>query len=199
MDVLLVNNIQWMTFNVLLALIPVVFGALMIKTESSIVKSAAGFVWFFFLPNTIYLLTDVLHLLEDTQKLSGIYLFLDALLYLALIPLAVITFILAIDPFEKMFLRKRSARSRSASGERKNKERMPAIYILNFFVGLGVVLGWVQRANSWEIFTDPQKVILVSIKTVTSPELVILVFVFAIISQAVYMRFRKSVLKVFSI
>mgnify|MGYP001558466897 CR=1 FL=1 len=187
MDVL-VFNLQWVGFNVFLALIPIVFGALMFKTKSTVIKLAAGFIWFIFLPNTIYLLTDITHLFEDAQKLAPIYLLWDTFLYLSLIPIGITTFILAIDPFEKMLFRNKS--------KKKIKDNLPRIYILNFFVGFGVVLGWVHRANSWEVFTDTQKVITSSLNTLGSWELMVLVLVFSAVAQLVYLKFKKPVLRI---
>ena len=187
MDVLFFN-FKWMAFNVFLALVPIFFGALMFKTKSTVIKLAAGLIWFIFLPNTIYLLTDIAHLFEDAQKLSGIYLLWDTILYLSLIPIGIVTFILALDPFEKILFGNKS--------KKKIKDNLPIIYILNFFVGFGVVLGWVHRANSWEVFTDTQKVIASSLATIKSWELMVLVLVFSAVAQWIYLKFKKPVLRI---
>lgn len=173
-------NVGWMLSNILLALIPI-FLARAVFTQpqrkksagSTFLKFIGAIVWFFFLPNTIYLVTDIVNLLYDVQYIQGILLLLDAAMYISLIPLGVITFIWAVSPFEKMY-----------------HAQIP-LFVLNFFVAFGVVLGRVQRANSWEVITDPQSVVARSIEIVRSPDLLILVFVFAIFSQVVYIRFKK--------
>lgn len=160
----------------------------MLKSRSIIIKLAAGFSWFVFLPNTVYLLTDIIHIFEDVQKLTPIYLLFDSFLYLMLFSIGIITFILAIDPFEKILFGNKS--------KAKIRENLPIIYILNFFVGFGIVLGRVHRLNSWDVITDTQKVIVDSIQTIKSWELMVLVVIFAALSHFVYLKFRKSVLKI---
>ena len=187
MDIL-VFNLGWMSFNVILALIPIVFGILMYRNKNIIAKVGFGLIWFFFLPNTIYLVTDMAHILRDMKRITGVYLAVDITLYLILIILGVITFIMAIDPFEKMLFKNKS--------KKKIRENIPIIYILNFFVGFGLVLGRVHRLNSWDVFINIQDVIFYSLKTFMSLKLMILVFGFAILSQFVYMKFRKSVPKI---
>lgn len=183
----LLENFSWMLFNVILALIPIVFGWIMYKSHNLVIKIAAGFIWLFFLPNTIYLLTDIINFKQDATRLTGIYLAADLLLYILLMIIGVITFIMALDPFEKMLLRARS--------KRKLLEHKFIIYALNFLVGFGLVLGRVHRVNSWEVITDLGKVIYYSLKTLESSQLMLLVLAFAILTQAVYLFCRKVVVK----
>ena len=172
----------------ILALIPIVFGVLMYRNKNIIAKAAFSIIWFFFLPNTIYLVTDMAHFLKDIKRITGVYLAVDLVLYLTLIILGVVTFIMAIDPFERMLFKNKS--------KKKIQEHIPIIYILNFFVGFGVVLGRIHRLNSWDVFVNTDEVIFYTLKTLRSFELMVWVLAFAILSQFVYMKFRKSVPKV---
>src|SRR2546429_6176605 len=52
---ILLNNISWMGWNVFLALIPPIFGWLLLITRQKVLKVAFALTWFFFLPNTLYL------------------------------------------------------------------------------------------------------------------------------------------------
>lgn len=170
-----------------LAIIPIVFGWIMVKNKNLLIKIISVSIWFFFLPNTVYLITDIVNFPMDVQKISGFYLGVDFALYLILMGLGIVTFILALEPFERMLFGKKS--------NKKIEQNMPVIYILNFLVGFGVVLGRVHRANSWEVFTNTQKITLDSLNTIKSWELMVLVVAFAVLSQAIYIKFRKSVLK----
>lgn len=187
MDII-ISNLAWMSFNVILALIPIVFGIIMYQNKNIIVKAVAGLIWFFFLPNTIYLTTDIINFLKDVKRISGVFLAIDLALYLFLIVIGVITFIMAIDPFERMLFKDKS--------KKIIEQNLPIIYVLNFFVGFGVVLGRIHRLNSWDVFVDTQRVIFYSLETLRSLKLMILVFAFAILSQFVYVKFRKSVPKI---
>ncbi len=184
----LLENIPWMAFNVFLAVAPIGFGYLALTKKNLVVRLLSGLVWFFFLPNTIYLTTDIIHFLEDAAKTSGLFLAIDLVLYVILIILGVITYIMAVDPFEKLLFKDKSKNER--------RQNLPFIYILNFFVGFGVVLGRVHRLNSWDIVINTDKVIYYSLETLRSVQLMILVLAFMLLSQVVYMKFRKSVPKV---
>lgn len=184
----LLSNIPWMVFNVFLAVVPIGFGYLALKKKNLIIKLFSGFIWFFFLPNTIYLTSDIIHFLEDAQKISGAFLVIDLLLYIILIILGVITYVMAIDPFERLLFKDKTKKQR--------EQNLPSIYILNFFVGFGVVLGRVHRLNSWDIVINTEQVIFYTLETLRSIPLMFLVFAFMLLSQIVYMRFRKAVPKV---
>jgi uncharacterized membrane protein len=58
-----------------------------------------------------------------------------------------------------------------------------------------MVLGRVQRTNSWEVFTNTEKVIIDSFNTLKSFELILLAVAFAVICQLVYAAFSKAVVK----
>lgn len=180
-------NFTWMGFNVVLALIPVLFGWVMYKNKIPAIRIICAFIWFFFLPNTIYLLTDFINLFHDLHFISGLYVTLDIALYLVLMPIGVVTYILAVYPFEKLITKKMGL----------NKTAI--IIFLNLFMGFGLVLGRIQRANSWEILTSIQSIISKSIAVVSSLELLAFVLIFAILCQAVYLIFRQDVLKRFKL
>lgn len=172
-----------MSFNVFLAVVPVFFGLAMYKSKTLPIRLAAAIIWLIFLPNTVYLLTDPVNLFNDATQISGIYLLVDIFMYLVLLPIGVITYILSINYFEKIFITKKT-----------KKDISSYIYLLNFLVGFGLVLGRILRLNSWEAFTNFEKVIYGSLSIVKSVELMVIVFVFAIFSQIIYLKFKKSII-----
>lgn len=174
-----------MSFNVILAFVPVVFGRLMFSSKNIYLKILFGFVWFFFLPNTIYLLTDIIHFSEDAQKITGLYLAADLVLYILLFIIGIFTFILAIDPFEKTIF----------GNKKRSKFNLAFIYAINFLVGFGLVLGRVHRINSWEVVTNTGKVVKYSLETVSSWELMIFVILFALMCHVVYVFSSKVITK----
>src|SRR5579883_2701620 len=96
-------NLQWMGFNVFLAVIPVVFGWLMMQMKSKLLKVLYGTVWFMFLPNTIYLLTDIGHFFTDWHMIPLQYKGIFIVEYAILMVLGILTFILALSPVERFF------------------------------------------------------------------------------------------------
>jgi uncharacterized membrane protein len=62
---------------------------------------------------------------------------------------------------------------------------------VNFCIGFGMVLGRVQRLNSWDIFLDAPKVIHASFHMVSSLELLLLGVLFGVVANSVYFLFIK--------
>ncbi|HVZ12591.1 MAG TPA: DUF1361 domain-containing protein [Patescibacteria group bacterium] len=174
-----------MSFNILLALLPVVIAVVMYKSQSLITRVILGVVWLGFLPNTVYLLTDIYHFFEDMQKISGVYILLDLFMYLVLVVLGIITFVLALNPFERMIAEKF-----------KKKNSMKVIYFVNFLVGFGMVLGRILRINSWEIVTNTKKVAYYGFFELRSWELMAMVLIFSVLAQVIYMQFKGIVAKI---
>lgn len=182
MDVFLYNfNFIW--FNSFLALVAVLFGWLMNKADSVFAKTWTGFIWLIFLPNTLYILTDVSHLFEDWPRVNNLFRIILIFQYTLFSIFGIITFMLAVYFFQKTL-------------ERKNKKRIKtltfvAIVALNFLVGFGVVLGGVERTNSWHIFTNPIRVINDVFYVIFSIELVILSLGVGILANIIYFLLVK--------
>lgn len=136
-------ELQWMLFNILLACLPVLFIQVFIKNKSRILRSILFLLWLFFLPNTLYLLTDITHLFSSISLTPFVFIPVTILLYILLVIIGLLTFLLALTPLEK-FLQKR-----------KNINGTLFLVIINFLVGIGVMLGRVERANSWDVLVHP--------------------------------------------
>ena len=181
---ILLNNISWMGWNVLLALIPPIFGWLLFITRQKVLKIAFALIWFFFLPNTLYLITDLPHMIWQWHRMHQAGQIVLALQYFTLVLIGLTTFILALYPVEKALLR---------SSWLKKKSLVSLFIIMtNFFIGLGIVLGRVQRINSWDIVVDIPKVIGTSLIIFNSLELILFVVFFGIFANVYYFVCRKS-------
>ena len=62
---ILLENMPMIGVNSFLALIPILFGWLMLKTRQTLLQVAFALMWFSFLPNTLYILTDLRYLPEQ--------------------------------------------------------------------------------------------------------------------------------------
>jgi len=156
----------------------------MTKVRSRFAKLLYGFVWFIFLPNTIYILTDITHLFEDWTKVDNLFRVILLIQYGLFSIVGIVTFVVAIYFFQKLL-------------QGKNKKRIQpaliAIFILNLIVGFGVVLGGIQRTNSWHIFTDPSRVLEDSLDLFYSQELLVLSLGVGLFANAVYFIMVKTV------
>src|SRR6266480_589511 len=153
----------WMLYNISLASIPVIFGWLMYQTKSKFFKHLFGLIWILFLPNTIYILTDIIHFPKDWVKTSDVYKPVFILLYIFLMFSGIVTFVFSMYPLERM-LRKL----------KKKKEIIEKDLILigvNSLVAFGMVLGRIQRLNSWDLIFNILKVIEDAINVLVTPNL----------------------------
>ena len=181
---ILLSNMSWMGWNVFLALIPLIFGWLLLITRQKILKVAFALIWFFFLPNTLYLLTDLLHIFRQWHQMHYAGQIALALQYFTLVLVGLATFILALYPVEKTLL---------LSSWPKKKSLVPLLIIItNFLIGLGIVLGRIQRINSWDIFVDIPKVIGAFVSIFTSLELIVLALLLGLFANCYYFLCRKS-------
>lgn len=172
------NNLNFIWINSALALVAVVFGWLMIKAKSPLTKIIHGFLWLLFLPNTIYILTDVSHLFEDWSKVDTLFKLILIIQYSLFSIFGIITFVVSVYFFQRML-----------EGKRKKGIRLMttlAICALNFIVGFGVILGGIRRTNSWYVFTNPSVVLEDVLSLVYSQELLILSLGVGILANLIY-------------
>lgn len=186
---LIMFNFSWMSFNILLSIIPIVFGILMVKFRNLIVRYTFAIGWILFLPNTIYLFTDIINLMKQWVMADPSLRFVLFFQYVILEFFGFVTFILAIHPLEKYILAKKF-----------DKERIQLlIVILNFAVALGITLGRVERLNSWDVVSSPGSVMRSTIHIFSSLELIGLTVLFALFINFFYFLFKKPVVRCFSI
>ena len=183
MEVFLYNfNFIW--FNTFLALIAVFFGWRMVKARSKFARYVHGFIWFIFLPNTIYILTDITHLFEDWPKVNDFFRTLLIVQYTIFAVVGIITFTMAVNYFRRLL-------------DRDNRKMKPstilAICLLNLMVGFGVVLGGIQRTNSWYVITDPSRVFEDALNLIYSQELLMLSIAVGLFNNAVYFLMAETV------
>ena len=179
---MLLDNMSMIGWNSFLTLIPILCGWLTFKTQQKVLQAAFALLWFSFVPNTLYILTDLRYLPEQWNAITTLGKLGLAVQYILYELIGVSSFLLAVYPLEKTLLRSRW---------RENKVLLPLLLIIvNFFIGFGMVLGRVQRLNSWDIFLDAPKVIHASFHIVSSLELLLLGVLFGVVANAVYFVFR---------
>jgi uncharacterized membrane protein len=179
----LFDNMDMIGLNSFLSLIPICCGWLMLKTRPKFLQGAFALLWFSFLPNTLYILTDLRYLPEQWNALSTVGKLGLAVQYSMYELIGLSSFLLALYPLEKTLL---------LSRWRENKMVLPFVLItVNFFIGFGIVLGRVLRLNSWDIFLDAPKVMYASFHIVSSWQLLLFVVFFGVVANALYFVFRK--------
>lgn len=177
----IIENFHWMTFNILLALLAVLLSWLFYKAKKGIIKIIFLITWLIFVPNTIYIFTDILHLMRQVNKMNlfgAIILFTQ---YAALFITGFLTYILSLYLIEK-----------------KLKHLRFLIIGINFLIGIGILLGRIHRLNSWDIILNMEKVGNATIEIISSPKLISLSILFGLLGNFIYFLFKKKTIKYLS-
>ena len=174
-------NLSWITLNVFLAFVPVVFTILLRRRMHIVVKWFLLLLWFFFLPNTIYLITDLQWMpgqLLATEMPEQAVLFAQ---YIILTFLGIFTYFFSLEPIGRQVAKKKM----------KGLSKNMLYIILNCILAFAVVLGKVQRTHSIYLFLDIKRVIDDVLATLTSPILMMWVVVISIVINGIFFLCRK--------
>ena len=165
-------------WNIFLALIPFAVAAVLQKHTYKLpgMKSVALLmVWLFFLPNSFYIITDLIHLGSSTGHL----LWYDAAFLFSASMVGVVCGLLSVMRVEK-YLQGIIGRSKA----------MVISVLVMILSGFGIYLGRFDRFNSWDIVLDPAEVFTTVIGYIKNPVVNIRVwgisFVFAALFIVMY-------------
>lgn len=161
----------WIIWNLFLAFIPLALSFFLYRrrsTRRSLLWWVGFLVFFAFLPNAPYLLTDIIHLIRATR--SGYSAFIITLFF---IPLHLFAIIAGFQAYVISVMNQSSYLKRIDA----------AHYILwselatHALAAIGVYLGRFRRFNSWDFVTDPGNVLITTVDDLTSkrPFIVIVV------------------------
>lgn len=137
-------NLIW---NMFLALVSLDFILLAYVSKSKLLKGLFTILWFFFYPNTFYMVTDIIHMhfastvLYDRHSMILFMLYVPSIFFGALSGIEGVRVLLKIIPIPNTWLR--------------------GIFysFLSFVASLAIHIGRYARLNSWDIFTRPRLVI----------------------------------------
>ncbi len=186
-----IGNINWMSLNILLACLGVLFGLIFIYFKSWYLKIPMFILWLLFIPNTIYLVTDLQHFSRQfyaaTTPLEEVALFIE---YIFLFIFGLVTYLFGMYPLQKIF---------PIFRRRQNPLFIPVVIIFNILISFGVALGKIERTHSLYIFTQPSRV-FEDIMTLLARENAILVIcLFALLCNVVFFSFYAIVVKLLKI
>ena len=181
------SNPMWMTYNISLAMIPVFLGWFLLDANKKWSKILIGFFWLLFLPNSIYLFADITHLFEQWNIVDPLGKTVLLIEYALVVCSGLLSYIYSLYPFEKLI--------KHVEHKRRKRMLVMVIIFLNFLVGFAIVLGRVQRINSWDVITHFQRVLYASGEILSSGYLLLLVILLGLFSNFLYFLLREPVIK----
>jgi uncharacterized membrane protein len=181
------GNGLWMTWNLLLALVPAVLAPLVFRHRGQ--RSGlwwAGLALFvLFLPNAPYVITDLVHLRGDVLAARGDGAVVGAVLpvYAAFIAVGLLSYAFCVAELGRYVERVGLAAQRTSIEL--------GVHLL---AAVGVVLGRFARLNSWEPMTDPHSTVERAVLTLSAKWAVVATAVLFVVIWAAHAMTRAVVL-----
>ncbi|MBP6994213.1 DUF1361 domain-containing protein [Candidatus Woesebacteria bacterium] len=156
------HNIVWMGWNTLLAIVPMVLARVLQKSISKFGQSLLLVLWLAFLPNTLYMITDVIHLFNPRfGQMTVLFKLLGIALYFGVFVIAVTSFVLAMRPVLHKY--------RSRIQRLSTHFRIVLFIVFSLLMGFAIGMGRFKRTNTWYLLTQPIRVIQDIVASLTDP------------------------------
>ena len=140
----------FMVWNLYLAAIPAVLALVLFRSPRVTPVWGLGFVaWLLFLPNAPYVLTDVVHMVDDLRASTGGRDSYEILFtYAVLFGCGLCSYVLSLQLFRR-FLHRVAPR----------RTTLPALLALHGLCMVAIYLGRFMRFNSWDAVSEPGAVL----------------------------------------
>lgn len=146
-------------------------------------------MFIFFLPNAPYVLTDVIHLVEDIRLGYSIW-----IISLALIPQYIVFMILGFGAYILCLIQLERYCSALGWGNWSKGIEL----LVQFLCAIGIYLGRFQRFNTWDILTRPDALIESVIQDILNQRPLMIIAVTFVVLSLLYTLLKPVTLAVFS-
>ncbi|MEB3181948.1 MAG: DUF1361 domain-containing protein [Nostocaceae cyanobacterium] len=168
-------NMRWMTWNLFLAFIPLALSVWLFRSHRG-----RSWVWWFgflvfyaFLPNAPYLLTDIIHLIHDIRTVQSVW-----MITLVLIPLYLLVILGGFQAYVISLINLGHYLHRIG----KSQWIFGVELITHILSAVGIYLGRFLRFNSWDFITQPDVLLTSVVEDVLGKQpLVIIAITFAVL------------------
>lgn len=168
-------NMNWMTWNLFLAFIPLALSVWLfrIKRGRSWVWWLGFIVFYAFLPNAPYLLTDVIHLIDDIRTIQSVW-----MITLVLIPVYLLVIFAGFEAYVISLINLGYYLHRIG----KSQWIFRVELITHALCAIGIYWGRFLRFNSWDFITQPDALLTKGVEELLGKQpLVIIAITFVIL------------------
>ncbi|BAY97244.1 hypothetical protein NIES37_11820 [Tolypothrix tenuis PCC 7101] len=168
-------NMRWMTWNLFLAFIPLALSVWLFRRNRgrSWVWWLGFLVFYAFLPNAPYLLTDVIHLIDDIRTIQSVW-----VITLVLIPLYILVIFAGFEAYVVSLINLGYYLHRIG----KSQWILWVELITHALSAVGIYWGRFLRFNSWDFITQPDTLLTIAVEeTLGKQPLVIIAITFVIL------------------
>ena len=182
------NYSGWIVWNLFLAFIPLILSFFLFlrrgkKRSTKQIASRSTIWWIFFivyftfLPNAPYLLTDIIHLIAAIR--AGYSIWITTLIFIPLHSLAILlgweAYVISLIN-QGHYLKQQGARKFIFTSE----------IITHALCAIGIFLGRFRRFNSWDLVTKPDILLTATISDLTAKKPLLVIFITFIILTILY-------------
>lgn len=178
----------WIAWNLFLAFIPLVLSFWLFRPRTdrrSYIWWIVFAVYFAFLPNAPYLLTDIIHLIRGIRE--GFSAWIITLIF---IPLHLFAIIAGTEAYVISLINQGNYVKRQLS----TKWVIWSELITHALCAVGIYIGRFQRFNSWDLVTDPDNVLLTTINELASKRPVLVMFITFVVLTVIYWVMKQITL-----
>ncbi|PZO37524.1 MAG: DUF1361 domain-containing protein [Pseudanabaena frigida] len=181
-------NFRWMGWNLFLAIIPCVLSFILFAKRSpkrlphNPIWWLGLVVFILFLPNAPYIITDIIHFVDDSRSAE----ISDNGIIFILIPQYTVFILLGFQCYVLSAIKL----IQYASGLKLIKNIVSLEIILNFICAIGVYWGRFNRLNSWDVISQPRRVIHDAIVNLANPNFFFGTILFFIVFTTLYYIFK---------
>ena len=180
----LLSNSRWMSWNLFLAFVPLALSIWLFRR-----KRATSGVWWFgflvffaFLPNAPYVLTDVIHLIADIRTINSVW-----MITLVVIPVYVLFILAGFEAYVLSLINLDYFLNRLEQGR-----WILAIELLTHALSaVGIYLGRFLRFNSWDFITQPDVLATSVVEDLAGKRPLVIVTVTFVVITGLYWLMKK--------
>ena len=179
-------NIRWMSWNLFLAFIPLALSIWLFRTQRgrSLVWWLGFLAFYAFLPNAPYLLTDVIHLINDIRTIPSVW-----IITLILIPVYLLVILAGFEGYVISLINLGHYLHRIG----KSQWILWVELITHALCAVGVYWGRFLRFNSWDFITQPDDVLIKGVDEIIGKQpLMIIVITFGILTGLYWIMKRVT-------
>jgi uncharacterized membrane protein len=177
-------NMNWMTWNLFLAFIPLALSVWLFRGRRgrSWVWWLGFLVFYAFLPNAPYLLTDVIHLIHDIRTIQSVW-----MITLVLIPVYLLVILAGFEAYVISLINLGYYLHRIG----KSQWILWVELITHALCAVGIYWGRFLRFNSWDFITQPDALLTRGVEELLGKQPLVIIAVSFVILVGLYWLMKR--------
>jgi uncharacterized membrane protein len=180
-------NMRWMTWNLFLAFIPLALSVWLFRSNRgrSWIWWLGFLVFYAFLPNAPYLLTDIIHLIDDIRTIQSVW-----MITLVLIPVYLVVILGGFEAYVISLINLGHYLHRIG----KSQWILGVELMTHALCAVGIYLGRFLRFNSWDFITQPDALLTSVVEDVLGKQPLVIIAITFVVLVGLYWLMKRVTL-----